>query len=129
MCRAKSRFLDGCSRNWKPAGPTLQDDSPVDVICSARFKADGVVDVAREIATALFARELVSRFRDSLTKSRHLGEDLVGRLRPDKRFRRVVGDRDVLANGGLQGPDASVRTAFDLLLAEEREPAFQQIQP
>ena len=72
---------------------------------------------------------LVSRVRDSLTKSGHLGEDLVGGFRPDERPRRVVGDREVLANGGLQRADTAVRAALDLLLAEEREPALDEIEP
>lgn len=72
---------------------------------------------------------LVSRVRDSLTKSRDLREDLVSRFRPDEGRRRFVGDREVLANGGFEGADAAVRAPLDLLLAEKREPAFDEIEP
>ena len=54
----------------------------------------------------------MSRVRDSLTKSCHLGEDLISGLRPDERLRCVVGDRHVFANGGLQSTDAAVRAAL-----------------
>src|SRR6188474_1572325 len=72
---------------------------------------------------------LVSRVRDSLTKSSHLGKDLVSRLGPHEGLQRFVGDREVLANGGFQGADTAMRAAFDLLPAQECEPALDEIQP
>jgi hypothetical protein len=74
-------------------------------------------------------RLLVSRIRGSQTEFRYLGENLVGGLRPDKGLRRVVGDHEVLANGGLQGADTAMGAAFNLLLAEQREPAFDEVEP
>ena len=71
----------------------------------------------------------MSRIRGSLTKSSHLGEDLVSRFRPHERLRRFVGDREVLANGRFQGTDTAMRPAFDLFLTEEREPAFDEVEP
>ena len=71
----------------------------------------------------------MSRIRGSLTKSSHLGEDLVSRFRPHEGLRRFVGDREVLANGGFQRADTAMRAAFDLFLAQEREPAFDEIEP
>lgn len=41
----------------------------------------------------------------------------------------IVGDREVLANGGLRGVDTSVRASLNLLLAQKREPAFNDIEP
>src|SRR5204862_7601158 len=72
---------------------------------------------------------LVSWVRDSLTKSCQLGEDLVSGFRPDKGPRRFVGDRKILANRCFERADASVGAALDLLLAQEREPPFDQIEP
>src|SRR5262245_56532642 len=52
--------------------------------------------------------KLVSRIRDSLTKSGHLGQDLISRFRPHEGLRRFVGNREVLANGGLEGADTAM---------------------
>jgi hypothetical protein len=55
--------------------------------------------------------------RGSLTEFRDLREDLVSGFRPDEGLRRIVGDREVLANGGFEGADTSMGAAFNLLLA------------
>ena len=72
---------------------------------------------------------LVSRLRDSLTKSRQLGKDLVSRFGPYEGCRCFVGDREVLANGGLEGAHAPMGAALDLLLAQQGEPPFDQVEP
>src|SRR5439155_27348697 len=73
--------------------------------------------------------KLVSRVRDSLTKSRHAGEDLVCGFVPHKRSGGLVADRQVLPNRGLEGAGAAMRTALDLLLGQRGEPAFHQVEP
>src|SRR5437899_8885347 len=72
---------------------------------------------------------LVSRVGDSLTISRHAGEDLVGGFVPDKRPGRLVADRQVLTNRGLECARAAMSASFDLLLGERREPPFHQVEP
>ncbi len=71
----------------------------------------------------------MSRVGNSLTKSRDLGQDLVSRFRPHEGPWRVVRHREVLANGGFEGADASMGAALDLLLAQECEPTFDEIEP
>ena len=54
---------------------------------------------------------LVSCPRDSMTKAGHAGQDLVGRLRPDKRFGSRVGEGDVLPDCRFEGHGAPMRAA------------------
>src|SRR5437899_13025418 len=72
---------------------------------------------------------LVSRVGDSLTISRHAGEDLVGGFVPDERRGRLVADRQVLTNRGLECARAAMSASFDLLLRERREPPLHQVEP
>src|SRR5262245_36860114 len=80
-------------------------------------------------AALLRHRLLVSRVRDSLTKSGDLGEDFVGGFCPDEWFGRPVADSQILANGGFERPRAAMRAAFDLLLRQCGKPALDQVQP
>src|SRR5215831_21276794 len=80
-------------------------------------------------AVCLCPARLVSRLRDPMTKSRDAGEDLIGRLGPDKGSGRVVGHRDVLADRGFKGARARVSPALDLFLGEGGEPALDEVQP
>jgi AraC-like DNA-binding protein/CheY-like chemotaxis protein len=74
-------------------------------------------------------RALVSRIRDSLTKSGDLGEDFVSGFGPDEWFRRPVANGQILANGGFERPRAAMRAALDLLLRQGGKPALDQVQP
>ena len=49
----------------------------------------------------------MSRIRESLPTSREVGEDLLSGFRPDEGLRRFIGDREVLANGGLESADTA----------------------
>ncbi len=57
------------------------------------------------------------------------GQDLIGGFGPSKRFRLLIVDVDELADGLFQLLYASVGTSFDLALSEQREPAFDLVQP
>src|SRR5262245_2675403 len=71
---------------------------------------------------------LVSRPRDPMTKSSNASEDLVCRLRPDEQIGAAVGKGDVGQDRRFQGARAGMRTAFDLFLTQQGEPAFDQVQ-
>jgi hypothetical protein len=60
-----------------------------------------------------------------MTDSREL-RGLVGGLRSLARLRRVVRDREILANDGLGGADAAAGRGLHLLLAEGRESALDE---
>ena len=66
--------------------------------------------------------------RDSLTIAGDAGEDLIGRLRPDKRLGVGVGHGDLLADGRLKSQRTAMGTA-DPLLGEQPEPALDHVQP
>jgi len=70
---------------------------------------------------------LVSRVRDSLTKSADLDEDFVSGFRPDKWFGRPVADGQILANRGFECSSAAMCAAFDLFLCQGREPTFDEV--
>src|SRR6266478_4035453 len=64
-----------------------------------------------------------------MTKSSHTGQNLTGGLRHTKRFGCRVAWTDIGRDRGLERAGAPVRAAFDLLLGELREPAFDEIEP
>ena len=64
-----------------------------------------------------------------MAKASDAGQNLIGRLRPDERLGIGVGDGDVLADRRFEGERAPMRSAADLLLAQQSEPALDQIQP
>src|SRR5262249_8327662 len=64
-----------------------------------------------------------------MTKSSDASEDLISGLRPDERLGAAVGEGDVGHNRSFQGARADMRTAFDLFLAQQSEPALDEIQP
>jgi MacB-like periplasmic core domain/FtsX-like permease family len=77
----------------------------------------------------LLTESLVSRVRDSLTKSGDLRENLVGGFGPDERFRRCIADGQILANGGFERAGAAMRAALDLFLGQGGKPSFDHVQP
>jgi hypothetical protein len=44
-----------------------------------------------------------------------------------RRARELLQRREERADGSLQGADTAMRAAFDLYLAQEREPAFMRL--
>jgi hypothetical protein len=73
--------------------------------------------------------ELVSCNRSSLTKSGYTGEDLIGSFGPDKRFGIFVVLVQVIPNCFFQFTRTAVNTTPDLLSRQQREKAFDQIDP
>ena len=67
--------------------------------------------------------------RSSLTKPRHVGENLIGGLRPNEGTRRLVGDGEVVSNGRFERAHAAVGAPLDLFLGQQSEPPFDEIQP
>src|SRR5437899_8081380 len=72
---------------------------------------------------------LVSRVRDSMTKSGDAREDFIGRLGPHEWPRSFVCDLNVPPDGRLQLARAAMHAASQLLVGERREPAFDQVDP
>src|SRR5262245_61482805 len=72
---------------------------------------------------------LVSRIRDSLTKSGDLGEDFIGSFSPDEGLGGPVADGQILTNGRFQGAGTAMRAALDLLFGQRGKPALDQVQP
>src|SRR5258708_5087977 len=97
---------------------------------SSEFHQAATMNVSelRNIADSV-EEHLVSRVRDSLTKSRHAGKDLVSGFVPDEWLGCLVADRKVLTDRRLERSRAAMRAPFDLLLGERREPPFDEIEP
>src|ERR1700733_13428465 len=72
---------------------------------------------------------LVSCNRSSLTKPGYTGEDLIGSFGPDKRFGIFVVLVQVIPNCFFQFTRTAVNTTPDLLSRQQREKAFDQIDP
>src|SRR5207245_10776228 len=72
---------------------------------------------------------LVSRVRDSMTKSGDAREDFIGRLGPHEWPRSFVRDLNVPPDGRLQLTRAAMHAASQLLVGERREPALDQVDP
>ena len=71
----------------------------------------------------------MSWIRYSLTKSRHTGENVVGRFRPDEGRRRGVREREIVAGRRLEGAGAAVRPTLDLFVGQQGKPALDEIEP
>src|SRR6516225_524463 len=61
--------------------------------------------------------------------SRDRLEDGIGCLGPDERFGVVIVGLDEGGDIGLEPIDAAMHAALDLLVGEQREPAFDLIEP
>jgi hypothetical protein len=64
-----------------------------------------------------------------MTKPRDARENLVGRLGPPKGPRLVVVDPYVATDGRLEVPGAAMDAAAQLLVREQGEPAFDEVDP
>src|SRR6266513_407253 len=56
-------------------------------------------------------------------------EDLVGALGPGERLGIFVVDVQILANGAFELKGAAMRAALDLALADQSEPALDEVEP
>ena len=73
--------------------------------------------------------DLVSWIRYSLTESRHAGEDVISRFRPDEWSRCVVRECEIVADRRLQRASTAVRSALDLFVSQHRKPALDKVEP
>ena len=65
----------------------------------------------------------------SSSKASDRSQDLISRFGPSKGLGLLVIDRDELPDGGLQLGHTAMRTALDLPLGEQGEPALDLIEP
>src|SRR6516225_7418136 len=64
-----------------------------------------------------------------MTKPRDARENLIGRLGPSEGPRLDVVDLHVAIDGRLEVPGAAMDSAAQLLVREQREPAFDKVNP
>ena len=100
----------------------------IDWIHEAREQAGGIV-INPAAFTHTSVAVLVVRVQSGLAEAFDAGEDLVGGFGPDERLGIQVGLIDVGLDCGFQAVGADKDAALETATAQEREPAFHQIEP